>query len=78
MSKRLHITKHAIERFREHVIDLPPDAAFDQMLLCLATAKPKHLKKAMRKNTAYVPLGCCHFICSKGSVVTVIKTPRAA
>ena len=45
------------------------------MRLCIEAAKPKHLKR-VHKKTGMVPTGCCVFICSYGTVVSVVKELR--
>lgn len=69
----LTVSAHAQQRFAERI--RATDRPFDDMCECLKGAKEKHLKRAQRANTAYVPLGCCMLVCERGVVVTVLAPP---
>ena len=71
------LTTHALDRYRERI---RADATRADVLACLRSAKPKHLKRlsAGRRNTLIVPAGCCFFICSGQKVVSVVKEMREA
>ena len=73
---KVRITDHALERYRERV---NPSAGRSDMMSCLRSAKPKRLKllEAGNRNTLIVKTGCCFFICSGSSVVSVVKEVRA-
>lgn len=71
------ITEHAVQRFSERVRQPPPGIAKMEMMRCLATGSPKLLKqlanRRKRKRTLIIPTGCCLFVFSNGSMVTVLS-----
>ena len=67
------ISEHAVTRFRERVRNVPE--ARDEMLCCLASAKPNILRRIdnKKKRTTIVKTGCCFFVFSHGNLVTTLK-----
>lgn len=73
----IHITDHAIDRYRERVGPLPNGALRSRLFLFseIMSAKQKHLKRMVRKSdrrTVMVPTPRAVFIFSYGRLVTVL------
>ena len=69
------ITDHAIARYVERVREVDPGTHKQEILRCLAAAKPHHLRALTRrrkKRTLMVPTGCCIFVFGAGKMVTVL------
>lgn len=74
----ISISNHAVDRFCERIRPLNPDAARDEIRICMAAAKPKHWRKWSRqKRTCMLPTGCCVFVFEYGDLVTVLTKNQA-
>jgi hypothetical protein len=73
----VHITTHAVERYRER-IDPNGDAA--DILSALQEAKPALLRalERGRRNTLIIKTERCFLICSANRVISVVKEMRGA
>lgn len=74
----IEITKHAVKRYQERVLNYSDETARFEIESAFAAAKAKHKRVALkkRKNTAIVPCNGFFLICSHGKVVTVVKELR--
>lgn len=73
---KIHISEHAVLRYRERVGPLPEDRMLSRLELFsrLFSAKPKHIRRlSKRKRTMIVPLPDCFFIFEGWSLVTVLE-----
>lgn len=72
----IHISEHAVNRYRQRVGPLPDDAALSRIAILerLVTAKPRHIRKiGGGKKTVMVPLADCLLVFSKRTMVTVLE-----
>ena len=69
------ISDHAVERYRERIRQIDTAIVRSEMLSCLSAADDGELRKLKngKKNTHMIKTGCCIFVCSHGTVVTIVK-----
>jgi hypothetical protein len=77
-----HISKHAINRYRERIGPLPEKDYAARIIMFgeMMQSADRHLRKALirRKRTSIIPTAKALFVTSFGNVVTVLERDRSA